>query len=202
MAQVHAVQPHVAVLVHAIKVNPHNRAGARRIDGEVPPVPRHVEGQKSMLHVVLGRVFSLDHEIVRCVDGPPVVVGEDRRAGQRGVGAAGWRCRWSRRCGTRHRGPVGGPLFTGARIVAVPAAPARARGHARLLTPLPESAVGVPAARGLAELLRRHEDHGATRAEGSRHVRREVRRVAERVVVAGVAELETPVRIEGRCLAR
>ena len=37
----------------AIKVDPHSRAGLGGINGEVPPIPRHVEGQVAVLLVVV-----------------------------------------------------------------------------------------------------------------------------------------------------
>ena len=56
VAQVDAVQPHVRVLVHAVKVDPHGGAVSLQVDGEVPPIPRHVEGKVPVLLVVLRRV--------------------------------------------------------------------------------------------------------------------------------------------------
>ena len=71
MAQVNAIQPHVAVLVHAIKVDPHNRAVVRSVDGKMFPIPRHVEGQKPVFGVVCRRVSALNDKVVGGVDAAP-----------------------------------------------------------------------------------------------------------------------------------
>ena len=100
-------------------------------------------------------------------------------------------------------GPVGGGCLDGARVVAVATAPDACyspRRHARVLTVLPVRAGGVPTARGLAELGRRHEDYRGAVADGARRPGRERRLVAGRIV-ASVAELEEPARVEGRRFA-
>ena len=111
-----------------------------------------------------------------------------------------------RGCGSSHGGPVGGRLLDRTRVVAIVAAPDRARRQAVVagITKLPEGAVGVAAAGGLAELRRGHKDHtGFAFAYGAGGLWREGRRVAVGPpVVAGVTELEEPARVEGRRLAR
>ena len=126
-----------------------------------------------MFGVVIGRVGTFNHKIMRCVDRSPLGICKARSTGQRRVRAARrwWRWwRWWVKIGTGASSPIRRTLVGRTCVVTVVTAPTWACGEAWLLTPLPVRAGRISTACLLAQLRRRDKNHRSALTPRARDV--------------------------------